>query len=55
MQFEIEGRDKAGAVRLTFEVENQLDLSGEWLRGNLHCYRSTSRARPAPPRLLSTK
>lgn len=38
MKFLIDGRDKTGRIRLDVEVNNPFDVSGTWLRGNLHCH-----------------
>jgi len=39
MQFEINGHDKKGPIKLRFEVKNQFDIiNGVWLKGNLHCH-----------------
>lgn len=39
MIFEIQGEAKQQRkVRLRFDVDNQFDYEGKWLRGNLHCH-----------------
>ena len=39
MKFEIKGKAKEGRkIRMRFDVRNQFDCEGEWLRGNLHCH-----------------
>ncbi len=37
-EFEIEGRDKRGPIRLTIEADNQFEGGGRWLRGGLHSH-----------------
>jgi len=39
MKFEIQGEAKEQRkIRMRFDVTNQFDCEGEWLRGNLHCH-----------------
>ena len=39
MILKVEGEDKElRKIRLRFDVTNQFDCEGEWLRGNLHCH-----------------
>jgi len=38
MKFRIDGSDKTGRICLDVDVNNQFDVSGTWLRGNLHCH-----------------
>ena len=39
MIFEIQGQAKEQRrIRMRFDVANQFDCEGEWLRGNLHCH-----------------
>ncbi len=38
MILELDGRDKKGPIHMRLEFENQFDLPGRWLRGNLHCH-----------------
>ena len=41
MVFEVDGEAKEGRkVHIRFDVGNQFDCEGEWLRGNLHTHTS---------------